>query len=62
MTEFFAQGGYAFYVWGSYGLAAVLMIAEIVQLGRRHETILARLGRLVKMRSHGQGSSRRPRQ
>ena len=50
MTEFFAQGGYAFYVWGSYGLAAVLMIAEIIQLKRRHETILSRLGRLVRMR------------
>ncbi len=52
MTEFFAQGGYAFYVWGSYGLAAILMIAEIIQLNRRHETILTRLGRLVRMRSN----------
>jgi heme exporter protein D len=26
--EFFAMGGYGFYVWGSFGACAVLMIAE----------------------------------
>lgn len=62
MTEFFAQGGYAFYVWGSYGLAAILIIAEIVQLSRRHETILARLGRLVRLRSNRHGDTRHLRQ
>ena len=26
--EFFAMGGYALYVWGSFGACALLMIAE----------------------------------
>jgi heme exporter protein D len=26
--EFFAMGGYAFYVWGSFGACALLMVAE----------------------------------
>jgi heme exporter protein D len=27
-SEFFAMGGHGFYVWGSYALALVLMLAE----------------------------------
>lgn len=50
MSEFFAQGGYAFYVWCSYGVGALLLIAEIVQLRRKRRTILARVGRLMRMR------------
>ena len=30
LAEFFAMGGYGLYVWGSYGLTAVLLAAEIV--------------------------------
>jgi len=26
--DFFAMGGYAFYVWGSFGACALLMVAE----------------------------------
>jgi heme exporter protein D len=28
VSEFFAMGGYAFYVWGSFGLTALVMIGE----------------------------------
>jgi heme exporter protein D len=35
LTEFFAMGGYGFYVWGSYGLTAVLLAAEIVAVRAR---------------------------
>jgi len=28
--EFFAMGGYAFYVWTSYGLALVILLANII--------------------------------
>ena len=34
-AEFFAMGGYAFYVWGSFGLCAVAMLAEPLLLRRR---------------------------
>jgi heme exporter protein D len=29
MAEFFHMGGYAFYVWASYGLSAVVILAAI---------------------------------
>jgi heme exporter protein D len=29
MTEFLAMGGYGFYVWGSYGVAALCIFLEI---------------------------------
>jgi heme exporter protein D len=30
MQEFFAMGGYAFYVWTSYGLALIVLLANIL--------------------------------
>jgi len=51
MADFFAQGGYAFYVWSSYGMALLLLIIELVQLRSQHRTILTRLGRLMRMRA-----------
>ncbi len=30
LQEFFAMGGYAFYVWTSYGLTFVVLIANII--------------------------------
>jgi len=35
MSEFFAMGGYAWYVWGSYGVTLLCLGAEIVVLLRR---------------------------
>ncbi len=34
-SEFFAMGGYALYVWGSYGIAVVCVVAEIIAAARR---------------------------
>ncbi len=28
ISDFFAMGGYGFYVWGSFGLTAAVMLAE----------------------------------
>jgi heme exporter protein D len=44
MTEFFAMGGYAFYVWGSFGATAVIIVAEVlaVRARRRAAADLAR--------------------
>ena len=33
--EFFAMGGYGFYVWGSFGACALLMFAEPFLAKRR---------------------------
>jgi len=49
MTEFFAMGGYAFYVWASYGAALLLIFLEIIWVRRRQRTILQRLGRMKRM-------------
>ena len=56
MSEFFSQGGYAFYVWGSYGLAAALLIAEVIALRRQRRTIFTRLGRLMRVRARERGT------
>jgi len=45
VSEFFAMGGYALYVWGSYLLTAVVIAAEVVSLTRRSRTLRAGAGR-----------------
>jgi heme exporter protein D len=39
-AEFFAMGGYGLYVWGSFGLTALLMAVEPVLARRRHQRAL----------------------
>jgi len=34
--EFIAMGGYGFYIWGSYGLAAALIALETILVFKRH--------------------------
>ena len=48
-SEFFAMGGYAFYVWGSYGVTALFMLGELILLILRRRTITQRLGRMVRI-------------
>ena len=48
-AEFFAMGGYAFYVWGSYGLAAALIVAELWLLVTRRRTLLEQSRRSLDM-------------
>jgi heme exporter protein D len=40
-TQFFHMGGYAFYVWTSYGLAFIVLLINIL-LPWRHERRLLR--------------------
>jgi len=35
VSEFFAMGGYAFYVWGSYGVTFALLALEVFVLLKR---------------------------
>jgi heme exporter protein D len=39
-SEFFAMGGYALYVWGSFGVTALLLAGEIVLLRARRRRVL----------------------
>ena len=42
-ADFFAMGGYAFYVWGSFGMCLFALAAETILLARRRRSFLARL-------------------
>ena len=41
--EFFAMGGYALYVWGSFGITALVMLVECVQVRRQRVELMAQL-------------------
>jgi heme exporter protein D len=47
MAEFFYMGGYAFYVWMSYGLVALVLILNIVIPRQQHKSIVSRLATLT---------------
>ena len=54
MEEFLHMGGYAFYVWTSYGIAAVVLIANVIapMFARRElERRLARQDRQTRRKS-----------
>ena len=36
LADFFAMGGYGFYVWGAYGVTAALAALEIVAVRARY--------------------------
>jgi heme exporter protein D len=42
------MGGYAFYVWWSYGVTALFMVGEVVLLLRQRKTLTQRLIRLIR--------------
>jgi heme exporter protein D len=45
MSEFFAMGGYASFVWSSYGLAAVVLWLNWYLPRRTHRRVLRQLKR-----------------
>ena len=46
MKEFFAMGGYAFFVWASYGIVAFVMIANVVAAKMKRKRIFKELQEL----------------
>jgi heme exporter protein D len=42
-SDFFAMGGYALYVWGSFGLTAAVVIGEVWVLRIQRKNILRNL-------------------
>ena len=51
MKEFFNMGGYALYVWGSFGMTALLMIAEPLLVRHKRKQTLQGVSRLVRSKS-----------
>ncbi len=52
-AEFFAMGGYALYVWGSFGVCAVALALEPLLLGRRRKHALLQLKREFAAQTEG---------
>ena len=54
MEEFIAMGGYARFVWPSFGLTALILIGNIVTARRRlrriHQELATRLARSEQLR------------
>ncbi len=37
MMDFFAMGGYGFYVWGAYGVTALVIVVEVMSVRRARD-------------------------
>ncbi|MDH5391599.1 MAG: heme exporter protein CcmD [Gammaproteobacteria bacterium] len=48
MKEFFHMGGYGFYVWLSYGIAAVVLISNIILPVYQRKSMLNKLAKKIK--------------
>jgi heme exporter protein D len=44
-SDFLAMGGYAFYVWGAFGVTAAAMLAELGLLALRRRALTRNEGR-----------------
>lgn len=48
MKEFFAMGGYAFFVWTSYAVVAFLMIASVIMAQIKRKKIIKQMQQLAE--------------
>ena len=49
LSAFLHMGGYAFYVWSSFGLSFLLLALELLLLSGRRRTLLKRLGQIQRL-------------
>ncbi len=47
-SEFFAMGGYAVYVWTSYALTLVIVLANIILPLIQRKQVIAKIKRAIK--------------
>ncbi len=52
LSEFFHMGGYAVYVWSSYGVALIVLLANLVAPLRQRRKLLADLARRERRERH----------
>jgi heme exporter protein D len=55
-ADFVAMGGYGLYVWGSFGVTALIMTIEPILVARNRTTTIARLKR--QMRAEARSENR----
>ena len=48
MKEFFAMGGYAFFVWTSYAVVAFLMVANVIAARMKKKRIVREIRELAE--------------
>jgi heme exporter protein D len=48
LNEFLHMGGYAFYVWTSYGLAAIVLLVTAVTPIRQRRKLIAGIARTIR--------------
>jgi heme exporter protein D len=51
LSQFLAMGGYGLYVWAAYGVAAVVMVANVLAARRRLRAVRRELGNLERLDS-----------
>ena len=51
MNEFFHMGGYAFYVWTSYGLTLIVLVANLIIPYNQERAILRTLARKLRRKA-----------
>ncbi len=50
-ADFLHMGGYGVYVWGSFGVTALIMAIEPILVARNRKTTIARLKRQLRAES-----------
>ena len=51
LNEFFHMGGYGFYVWTSYGIALIVLLANMIAPLRQRRKILNDIARTARRRA-----------
>ncbi|MGV6826153.1 MAG: heme exporter protein CcmD [bacterium] len=52
-AEFWNMGGYALYVWGSFGATFLFLIIEPLMVRQRRRAVIKRVSRLIRMNKEG---------
>lgn len=55
-SDFFAMGGYGFYVWGSFLVSFICMVGEVILVLNRRRTLLRQLSLIHKVTQHEQNN------
>ena len=50
-SDFLHMGGYGLYVWGSFGVTALIMIAEPIVVARNRKNTISHLKRQLRAES-----------
>lgn len=57
IADFFYFNGYAWYVWGSYGVTAAFVVIELWMLSRNKKATTKRLARMARLQENNAGEN-----